>query len=65
MTCLQQFVHQYDNAPQHKAELECEEDFVSLNAIILIAHNLALKDSFKNNTLMQNLTKSNLSSEGR
>ena len=33
-TNLQQFVQQYDNALQHKAELECEADFASLNTVI-------------------------------
>ncbi|XP_068483329.1 protein FAR1-RELATED SEQUENCE 6-like [Phaseolus vulgaris] len=33
-TSLQQFVQQYENALQHKAELECEADFASLNTII-------------------------------
>ncbi|KAK7382127.1 hypothetical protein VNO80_00841 [Phaseolus coccineus] len=33
-TTLQQFLHQYDNALQHKAEKEYEADFASLNTVI-------------------------------
>ena len=47
MTCLQQFVHQYDNALQHKAELECEADFASLNKVIPCSSQSAIERQFQ------------------
>jgi len=45
MTCLQQFVHQYDNALQHKAELECEAHFTCKKIFGLSENGPMLKGS--------------------
>ena len=48
-TTLHQFVVQYDNALRHKAEKECEVDFVSINTTILCATHSLIERRFQQN----------------
>ena len=48
MTTLQQFVHQYDNALQHKAEKEYEADFASTSTVISCGSQSLFERQFQN-----------------